>query len=158
MGSCLPDNKKLIDNQKLNFDTNAVKKKQFEMTWTPTKDATTISGFLLLDFLTPKNELFRLINFKVDTIQGLANLIIDLSTLTFASGPNRLNTKLMVVKTKEVELTKKEDSYTLKLELQKYCGYEQKIPTFLIQKHKDSNGQFQRHYSNIDTYEQTTSR
>jgi hypothetical protein len=125
------------------------------MTWTSTKTLKTVSGFLKIDFLTPDIKVLDTSNFKSDNIQSLSNLLIDLTTLTFAYGQNLINKSVAIIKTNDLCVLTKENIEYLKNDLEKYCLYNKDTPTFLYLKHKDNKGHFYKHFSNYDTQERT---
>ena len=94
--NCLSDNKFLIDRHNLIINKDAERKSQFSMTWTSIKNAKTISGYLKVDFLMPDINLCKTSNFKSDNIESLSNLIIDLTTLSFAGG-QKLSIKTVII-------------------------------------------------------------
>ncbi|HAH55265.1 MAG TPA: hypothetical protein DCM02_08290 [Flavobacterium sp.] len=156
--NCLNDNKLLLDKHNLTINKDAELSEQFSLTWTSTKTSKTISGFLKIDFFIPDIKLLNKSNFKSDNIHSLSNLLIDLTTLTFANGQKFINKSIAIIKTKDVNVVTKENADDLKNDLEKYCSYDKDNPTFLFLKHKDVNGHFHKHYSNFDTDERTTTR
>ena len=156
--NCLSDNKFLLDRHNFSINKDAELSDQFYMTWNTTKTSKTVSGFLKIDFLMPDIKLLDTSNFKKDNIQSLANLLIDLTTLTFAYGQNLIKKSVSIVKTKDLDILTKENIEYLKNDLEKYCLYNKETPTFLYLKHKNNKGQFHEHYSNYDTEERTTTR
>ena len=148
--NCISDNRALLDKNNLTINSDTEKQIQYFLTWTPLKDTKTISGFLKITFLTPDLTLFKTSSFKSDSIEGLTNLIIDLTTLTFATGKNMYEQSLFIIKTRGLETITKEDAPLIKSELETYCGYSGSNPTFLYTKHKDNIGHFHKHYSNYE--------
>ncbi len=149
--NCINDNKLLLDKHYFTINKDAELNDQFSLTWTSTKTSKTISGFLKIDLLTPDIKLLNTSNFKSDNIQSLSNLLIDLTTLTFADSQKLINKSVTIIKTKGVDVVTRENADYLKNDLEKHCSYDKSTPTFLFLKHKDINGHFHKHYSNYDT-------
>jgi len=156
--NCLNDNKFLLDKHNFSINQNAELNNQFSMTWTSTDTSKTISGFLKIDFLIPDIHLLNTSNFKSDNIQSLSNLLIDLTTLTFADEKKLINKSVTIIKTKDLDSVTKDIADHLKNDLDNYCSYDKSNPTFLFLKHKDIDGHFHKHYSNYDTEERTMTR
>jgi hypothetical protein len=148
--NCISDNRALLDKNKFIIDVDAENQTQYFLTWTPIQNTKTISGFLKITFLTPDLTLFTTSNFKSESIEGLTNLIIDLTTLTFATETNKVQQELVIVKTLGLETITKENAQLIKSELETYCEYNGSKPTFLYLKHKDNVGHFHKHYSNCE--------
>jgi hypothetical protein len=146
--NCIEDNRSLLQAHHLTLNYNAELVEQFSMTWTPLKNAKFISGYLKIDFLTPTISLFKTADFKGDSIESLTNLIIDLTTLTFANGRDMNKTSLLIVKTKETETVSADNFQTVINDLETQGIYDNNIPTFLYIRHKESSGQFHKHFSN----------
>jgi hypothetical protein len=139
-----------LDKNKFTIDTDAENQTQYFLTWTPIQNIKTISGVIKITFLIPDLTLFTTSNFKSESIEGLTNLIIDLTTLTFVTGANKLEQELIIIKTVGLETITKENAQLIKSELEAYCGYNGSKPTFLYIKHKDNVGHFHKHYSNYE--------
>ena len=148
--NCISDNRNLLVNNNLTIDKEAANQLQYSLNWTPLKSTKKISGFLKISFLTPDLTLYRTSNFKSDSIEGLTNLIIDLTTLTFASRTNYNEQNLYIIKTKDIQELTKDELGILKSELEDFCGYNGRNPTFLYIKHKDNVGHFHKHFSNYE--------
>src|SRR5690606_34478370 len=97
--NCIEDNKGLLQAHNLTLNYNAGQFEQFTMTWTRFKNSKFFSGYLKIDFLTPAISSFKTADFKGDNIESLTNLIIDLTTLTFAKERDLNKTSLLIVKT-----------------------------------------------------------
>ncbi|OAD45733.1 hypothetical protein [Polaribacter atrinae] len=148
--NCISDNKNLLINNYLTIDKEVENQIQYNLTWTPFKSTKKISGFLKITFLTPDLTLCKTSNFKSDSIEGLTNLIIDLTTLTFANRTSNYEQNLYVVKTKDIEELSKDELNLLKSELVSYCDYNGLNLTFLYIKHKDNVGHYHKHFSNYE--------
>ena len=154
--NCLNDNKCLLDKHNFMINKDAELNNQFSTTWTSIKTSKILSGFLKIDFLIPEIHLLNTSNFKIDNIQSLSNLLIDLTTLTFAGGQELINKSITIIKAKHIQSVTKENAEDLKNDLDKYCVYDKNIPTFIFLKHNDTNGHFSKNYSNYDANEFTT--
>lgn len=108
--NCLNDNKCLLDKHNFMINKDAELNNQFSMTWTSIKTSKILSGFLKIDFLIPEIHLLNISNFKSDNIQSLSNLLIDLSTLTFADGQKLINKSITIIKTKHIQSVSKDNS------------------------------------------------
>lgn len=148
--NCISDNRMLLDKNKLTIDADAENQKQYFLNWTPIQNKKTISGFLKISFLIPNLTLWSTSNFKSESIEGLTNLIIDLTTLTFAAEVNKVEQELVIIKTLGLETITGENAQLIKSELETYCGYNGSNLTFLYLKHKDNVGHFHKHYSNFE--------
>lgn len=148
--NCLEDNQQLLKKHNLILNKEAEINSQFLMSWTSTKEAKTISGYVKIDFLAPNIHLCKTTNFKIDNIQSLSNILIDLTTITFVGEMELSNFSFIIVKTKCSDLS--ENAADLNFDLEKYCCVYKKVPTFLFLKIKNSSWQSQQHYSNFDMY------
>lgn len=148
--NCITDNRNLLHTNKLTLDNNAEVKTQYCINWTPAKNAKMISGYLRLTFFIPDLTLLNLSNFHSDSIEGLTNLIIDLTTLTYSKETNTKELNLVIIKTKGLDTVTRENETAIKNELEVFCGYKEINPTFIYIRHKDSVGHFHKHSSNYE--------
>jgi hypothetical protein len=146
--NCLIDNFLLFNKYNLTVNKDAELRTQYLMTWTPIKNEMIISGYLKIDFTVPNIDLFKISNFKNDNIESLSNLIIDLTTLTFAKEQELTIKSLIIVKTNEFYTLNKENSDIIKSEFDRYFINDNIIPTFVYVMQKDINGYYHKYYSN----------
>ena len=146
--NCLTENKEFILNNHLEIDRSLGDKLQYTFTWTPFKNTMTISGIAEIRFFISDLDTLTISNFKTDSIENLTNLIIDYTTLSYSKKDDKIEKRLLVVKTKNFEKMTDDFTSLLKAELESKCELYKLTPTFLYLKHKDNVGHFHKHYSN----------
>lgn len=146
--NCLNDNKEFIENNDLVVDRNLENQLQYTFNWTKLDHTKTISGIAEIKFIIHNSNDLKISNFKTDSIENLTKLIINYMTLTFAKTNKKVERRILVIKTKRIEVNDDNFNSLLKEELESNCNYFKTTPTFLYLKHKDNVGYYQKHYSN----------
>jgi murein DD-endopeptidase MepM/ murein hydrolase activator NlpD len=146
--NCLNDNKEFIENNDLVVDRNLENQLQYTFNWTKLDHTKTISGIAEIKFIIHNIDDLKISNFKTDSIENLTKLIINYMTLTFAKTNKKVERRILVIKTKRIEVNDDNFNSLLKEELESNCNYFKTTPTFLYLKHKDNVGYYHKHYSN----------